>query len=1230
MSSSKPIVPHSPKSARKFDRVASIFRRRYDNSRATGDLKTGIVLRYIALNLTSEEDPGKAARYDSLALEYGEKYAETNNFVDLETLIWHRQKALELTLPGDPQYEIYLESLLDKLSMKYDATGSLSDLDMVIESHKHLIALTPAVGFGRQVDLKLLRQVDLKLLGTEYGYRYEKTKSLSDFEEAVRHYNSAIDLNPNDILLVPGIFEHLSSISRKRYEETNEEDYLDVSITYGEMAVNSTPEDNSDKVWRLRKLGISYHSRFLISHSLFDIEPAVHCYRQALVLVPENSHERFELLKYLGLCFRQKSDETFSADDLMASIQYFECAFEVESCHREDRQSLCKVIGTEFTALYRMTEHLPYLDTGIQKLHNYVNEVLIGNPREMLECLETLALAYELRHTRSGEKADLDMLIQHCRRILDAIPSGNPYRPNYLAGLASRYEYCYFQTGALSTLDFATQLLDEAIINICPKEVAKKSSHYESISANYRYRYRRTNELDDLNRAIQYSIDGLSLTQEGHEGPPMLLYSHADLYLLRHKRNERIIDLETAMQLNHQALDSTPIDDPLREFGLRKLGYIYTEKYVISKSDADFDAAIQYLQASLANQSHDQRSVANTLYALYECCFRKYQVTESLEDLNAAIKFWEQMSHHSSQYPHANMISKATDPGYALWLRYYLHTGEEADREAAINNFRIVLDSDRASVSDRQLAGEILLFAHAENGEWTSAYQAACKTTHLLSFLAHHALENHDKQHFLAEAESLASDAAAMAVMTEENVYEAIELLEIGRGVIMNALNARRLDLSALREDCPSLAQEFVTLRDQLYELHQSSLENIDQRHEISDKFEQSIRNIRKLKGFDHFLRPHSKSDMHAFAQRGPVVIVNTSIYRCDAFIIDQAKMYTLPLPQLRLLDINEQTTKLEHLDSDVLEWLWDTIAVHVLNKLGFCQKPQDDDMPRIWWVLTGPLSKFPIHAAGYHKQNSAQTVLDRVISSYGPSVAMLIYGQQSCDQLDKPQETGKAVIVGTKDLFYVTEEIENVEDICSSMKLEIMKPMPRRKDIQSAMDNCTIFHFAGHGRMNSLDPLKSHLVLEGDSLTLDDILKSNLASHPPFLAYLSACGTGQIGKDELVNEGLHLISAFQAGGFQNVIGTLWTVDDRICMDVATETYKWIAHNQMRSRSVSEGLHRTIRHLRDHWILANTEHRGDKHRGPGRAQKVSLKSRDMIPVEGDSPLLWVPFVHYGV
>ena len=47
-----------------------------------------------------------------------------------------------------------------------------------------------------------------------------------------------------------------------------------------------------------------------------------------------------------------------------------------------------------------------------------------------------------------------------------------------------------------------------------------------------------------------------------------------------------------------------------------------------------------------------------------------------------------------------------------------------------------------------------------------------------------------------------------------------------------------------------------------------------------------------------------------------------------------------------------------------------------------------------MWWVPTGIFVQLPLHAAGYHTQGRAETVLDIVMSSYRPSVKALTYGR--------------------------------------------------------------------------------------------------------------------------------------------------------------------------------------------------------------------------------------------
>lgn len=131
---------------------------------------------------------------------------------------------------------------------------------------------------------------------------------------------------------------------------------------------------------------------------------------------------------------------------------------------------------------------------------------------------------------------------------------------------------------------------------------------------------------------------------------------------------------------------------------------------------------------------------------------------------------------------------------------------------------------------------------------------------------------------------------------------------------------------------------------------------------------------------------------------------------------------------------------------------------------------------------------------------------------------------------------SGKVVLVGMKqtpgqkNLNFAAEEIDKLENLCNSMKLQVCKPRPVQKDVLSALNDCEMFYFAGHGLTDPLDPSKSCLLLEDwrdEPLMVASLFETNLRSRTPFLAYLSACGTGQVKHGELIDEGLHLIGAY-------------------------------------------------------------------------------------------------------
>jgi hypothetical protein len=395
-------------------------------------------------------------------------------------------------------------------------------------------------------------------------------------------------------------------------------------------------------------------------------------------------------------------------------------------------------------------------------------------------------------------------------------------------------------------------------------------------------------------------------------------------------------------------------------------------------------------------------------------------------------------------------------------------------------------------------------------------------------------------------------------------------------------------------------------------------------RKAANDDFDHVIQEIRKLPGFGDFLQPPNEDDIRAAAPQGPVVFVNVSKYRCDALCIRSDSIDHVPLPQLYLQDIEDRLDnfgKLGTFKQDTLEWLWDTVAYPILEKLNI-MTPTCKELSRIWWIPIGLLSRFPLHAAGYHISDRPRAVLDFVISSYSTSLKAL---RQSRFERTVPEAKGVALIAmkntpgNFRQLYFADAEAQAIAQICQKCSIAVVEPSRTKVSVLDALQSCDILHFAGHGQASRVDPLQSKLFLNDwktAPLTVHELIEANIGEHRPLLAYLSACETGQVNDQRGIDEGLHLVSSFQVAGFRNVIGSLWQVDDESCKRVAEQVYEVVLAN-MTDESICIGLHTAVKQFRDQW------------RASGKSE--SRAERDYGFMDTDQPISldWVPFVHFG-
>ena len=115
-------------------------------------------------------------------------------------------------------------------------------------------------------------------------------------------------------------------------------------------------------------------------------------------------------------------------------------------------------------------------------------------------------------------------------------------------------------------------------------------------------------------------------------------------------------------------------------------------------------------------------------------------------------------------------------------------------------------------------------------------------------------------------------------------------------------------------------------------------------------------------------------------------------------------------------------------------------------------------------------------------------------------------------------------------------------------------------------------------------------------------------------LAYLSACSTAENSSQDLIDEVIHIASAFQLVGFPHVLGTFWEADDDAANCIARVFYTELARNLEAS---PDG--------RDQDAFAYALHHAVG------ALRVGQVENGMRPKKkpNDNVITWAPFIHLG-
>ncbi|EWC46494.1 hypothetical protein DRE_04217 [Drechslerella stenobrocha 248] len=900
-----------------------------------------------------------------------------------------------------------------------------------------------------------------------------------------------------------------------------------------------------------------------------------------------------------GVRYGQDYENTGNVASLHRSVEYNERALAAAPTNHPDRATFLNNLGYTLQRRFELIADLTDLNRSVDLARQCIEITPLSHPDRGL-WLRNYGYGLGTQFMQTGDLEKLNLAIKYCE---DAVAAGDPNNPEVADWMSSLGVWLWRRSelmGLMEDFNQAIELCERAVSMPCLND-HDMAGRIGNLIGCLDARYERSGARSDLDRGIELTEEALKLSRVNQTHRSGLLIQLSNFLSRRFALTESVGDISCSIDASNEAIAIIPKQHSFRATWMINQGVNYGTRFKATGNLADLSKSIEFSSDGVAEMPHGHKDRGRALNILGNRLLEKYSITKSNYDLEEAL------------------------------LRYmegWSSPGVEPSR-------RIKIAQNIANI-------------FAIQTRWKESSNILEEAVKLIPMVSPRALKHTDKQVMLSEFAGLASLAAATAIHAGKTGEQALQILELGRGVIAGLLMELRGDISELEKEHPDLAKSFIALRDELdgpsgggsnhlmaHGKAPSLASRTRGRLEADQEFSKLLTNIRAQPGFQNFLLPPTVEEMKAAADPDPIIVINTTRLRCDAIIVERDNIRILNLPDLALETAEKkaqhlQTSRLstEFEFEPLLEWLWDVICHPCLNALGFEEAVLDDDWQRVWWIPTGVISQFPLHAAGYHQEDSEDAVVERVMSSYASSIKALVNGRRRHIPSSLPQ-SNHAVLIAMEEtkglpmdgsLPFAKEEMEMLKELCPSLQLTPITSVCRKADVLKHLETCKIFHFAGHGLSDPMEPSRSCLLLEDwqtDPLTVGDLRDHKLQENPPFLGYLSACSTGANEAAKLADEGIHLISAFQLAGFRHVVGTLWEVSDSACVDIARTLYGTIRDEGMTDRAVCRGLHMSVRAVRSGNIAAEHSTRNAKVVSAG-------------PVVQELDFDWVPYVHFGV
>lgn len=788
-------------------------------------------------------------------------------------------------------------ALRDQLYKRYSRSGDVADINKAITVAETVCRL------GSRQDHVF--PFSMHNLGVMCVTCYQDFGDINILERGISALEKAREIFPDTPDQVP-LLVTLSSAYAKHYDHGQDNSYLVKSLEAATQAIPLAVKLDSPFIAAAYFAQASvYERQYEGSRDAAVLDLALEACEKALDLVNDADPSKARYQDRLGWIKHQLFDITNEEQYLQESIALGQLAINSTGDDFHKAAYLNNLANSHHTH-WQYSKDVASLKQAML-IQRKALDLTPDHSQHKHQYWDTLGTLLVSQWHTTWDQHDIADAVDAHEKAIKLIPHDHGNKAQYLVNLANSYGCMFTQTGDILHLEHALSILHEAnsVINVGHPI---KPIVLNSMANVYLSQFGLLHQTEDIEQAISGYKEAVRLLGNSNVETPIYMQQLAYALRMKYGHSFEYSDIQEAVSVLEQAHKLMATDHPRKSELLIDLGTSYQSQadfFGVGNDIAMIDRAIEIHKSALKIAPEESHQIA-----LAHSYMARFQGSQDPGDINRAVEIAEtDLNKTLDTNPYKVLCYEVLGNAYGV---RYEHLRISEDLKRAIRNHEQVaklsvhqpdrrlesaLKWARISMEDPMLIQSSL-----------EAYDFAINLVPQVVWQGLSLSKRYDRIKLIGD---LANEAVTVA-LASQHYEKALEWLERARSILWGQLLRAKTPVETLEKVDPSLGAQYKHLSQQLQAftatqdiniMKASKLEITQRQMQLAREWELLVEKIQVIPGLEHFLQPHSLTELMKASQDGIIVVIAIYHHECHALAITQdlPEPKHIPLPQFSL-----------------------------------------------------------------------------------------------------------------------------------------------------------------------------------------------------------------------------------------------------------------------------------------------------------------------------------------